>query len=160
MGSVLGCETVDVLIALGAIVVVPVLVMVAVLGRGECSRGGGCTRAVGVIVVVAVLVAVGVLGAQDFGSQSGVVIVRVKVSVFMKIILRLEVVVVVEVLVLVVVQIRSDEPSNIPSLFAVEVSHAPQSVCAKDDAPLNISSMLVTLDTSHLERSPLNDDAE
>ena len=59
-----------------------------------------------------------------------------------------------------VVQIRPDEPSNIPSLSAVEVSHAPQSVCAKDDAPENISFMLATLDTSHLDMSPLNDDAE
>ena len=48
------------------------------------------------------------------------------------------------------------ELSNIPSLFAVDVNHAPQSVCVKDDAPENISSMLVTLDTSHLETSPLN----
>ena len=59
----------------------------------------------------------------------------------------------------VVVQIRPDEPSNIPPFTAVELSHAPQSVCAKDDAPENILFMLVTLDTSHLEMSPLNDDA-
>ena len=56
----------------------------------------------------------------------------------------------------VVEQIFPNEPSNIPSLSAVEVSHAPQSVCAKNDAPKNMSSMLVTLDTSHLEMSPLN----
>ena len=44
--------------------------------------------------------------------------------------------VVVVVVVVVVVQIRPDEPANILSLFAVEVSHAsPQRVCAKDDAP-------------------------
>ena len=42
------------------------------------------------------------------------------------------------------------------SLFAVEANHAPQSVCANDEAPLNISAMLVTLDTSHFETSPLN----
>ena len=65
---------------------------------------------------------------------------------------------VVEVLAL-VVQIRPDEPSNIPSLSAVEVSHAPQSVCAKDDAPEKMFFMLVTLNTSHFEMSPLNDDA-
>ena len=59
----------------------------------------------------------------------------------------------------VVEQICPDEPSNIPSLFAVEVNHAPQSVCVKDDASENMSFMLVTLDTSHLEMSPLNDDA-
>ena len=57
-------------------------------------------------------------------------------------------------------QICPNDPSNIPSLSAVDVSHAPQSVCAKDDAPKNMSSMLVTLDTSHLEMSLLNDDAE
>ena len=69
-----------------------------------------------------------------------------------------EVVVVVGVVV-VVVHIRPDEPVNISSLSAVEVLHAPQSVCAKDDAPENISSMLVTLDTSQLDMSLLNDDA-
>ena len=56
-------------------------------------------------------------------------------------------------------QIRPDEPSNIPSLSAFEVNQAPQSVCANDDAPWNIPAMLATLDTSHLERSMLNDDA-
>ena len=50
----------------------------------------------------------------------------------------LEVVVIVEVLI-VVVQIRPDEPSNIAYWTAAEVLHAPQSVCAKDDAPENIS---------------------
>ena len=48
--------------------------------------------------------------------------------------------VVVEVLVL-LVQSCPCEPSNIPSLFAVEVSHAPQSVCANDDAPENSCDM-------------------
>ena len=73
-------------------------------------------------------------------------------------------VVVVEVLivvVLLVVQILPGEPSNIPSLSTVEVSHAsPQRVCAKDDASKNMSAMFSTLDTSHLEMSMLNDDAE
>ena len=73
-------------------------------------------------------------------------------------VLLLEVAAVVEVLLL-DAQIRPDEPSNIPSLFAVEVSHAPQSVCAKEEAPWNIFCMLITLATSHLEMSPLNDDA-
>ena len=71
--------------------------------------------------------------------------------------LLMGVVVVVEVL---VVHIFPGDPSNIEYLSAVEVLHAPQSVCAKDDAPKNMSSMLVTLDTSHLEMSLLNDDAE
>ena len=61
--------------------------------------------------------------------------------------------------VVLVVHICPDEPSNIRYLSAVDVLHAPQSVCAKDDAPEKISSMLVTLDTSHLERSLLNSDA-
>ena len=59
-----------------------------------------------------------------------------------------------------VVLIRPGESSNIPSLFAVEVLHSPQRVCAKEDANWNISFMLVTLDTSHLEMSQLNDIAE
>ena len=59
-----------------------------------------------------------------------------------------------------VLLIRPDEPSNIPSLSAFEAYHAPESVCAKDDAPKNICPILVTLDTSHLEMSPLKDDAE
>ena len=80
----------------------------------------------------------------------------VRVKVFMEVVSLLEEVVVVEVLVLVVVQIRPDESLNIPSFSAVEVIHAPQSVCAKDDAPENISFMSVTLDTSHLETSPWN----
>ena len=64
------------------------------------------------------------------------------------------------VAIVLVVHIRPDEPSNIPALSAVEAIHAPpQSVCAKDDAPLNISSMVVALDTSHLDISPLKDDA-
>ena len=66
----------------------------------------------------------------------------------------------VEVVVDSVVQIFPDEPTNIPSLSAVEVFHLPQSACAKDEAPKNILSMLITLDTSHLEMSLLKDDAE
>ena len=65
-----------------------------------------------------------------------------------------------DVLLELVVQIRPDESSSIPSLFAVEVSQGPQSVCANDDAPENMAYMVVTLDTSHFERSPLNNDAE
>ena len=58
-----------------------------------------------------------------------------------------------------VVQSRLDF-TNISVLSAVEVLHAPQSECEKDDAPANICFMVVTLDTSHLEISPSNDDAE
>ena len=57
-------------------------------------------------------------------------------------------------------QILPGELSNIQRLFADEVTHSPQSVRAYDVAPENISSMLVTLDTSHLDMSLLNDDAE
>ena len=45
--------------------------------------------------------------------------------------------VVVEVVVL-VVQSRPDEPKNISLSTAVEVIHAPHSVRAKDEAPLNM----------------------
>ena len=68
------------------------------------------------------------------------------------------VIVVVEVVAL-AVQMRPGEPSNIPFFCAVEVLHVPQRVCAKDDAPLNIMSILVTLNTRHCEISTLNDDA-
>ena len=71
-----------------------------------------------------------------------------------------EAVVGVTAFVLVLVQIRPDEPANIPSLSAVEVSHSPQSIWANDGAPKNMSLMVITLDTSHLGMSPLNDDAE
>ena len=70
-----------------------------------------------------------------------------------------EPVVVMDVLVL-VLQIRPRDPSNIVFLSAAEMPHLPQRVCAKDDAPENIFTMLPTLETSQLEMSPLNDDAE
>ena len=66
----------------------------------------------------------------------------------MKVILLWEVVVVVEVLV-VVVPCRPDEPPNISVLDAVEVIHVPQSVCANDDAELNMYDMSATLETFH-----------
>ena len=71
----------------------------------------------------------------------------------MAVVVNVLVVVVVVVVVKVVGlprQIRPDEPSNISSLSAAEVSHAPQSDCAKDDAPENIFRMFVTLETSHV----------
>ena len=55
-------------------------------------------------------------------------------------------------------QISPDELSNILWVSALDLNHAPESFCAKDDAPENINLMVVTLDTSHLERSALNDD--
>ena len=63
-------------------------------------------------------------------------------------------------LMVVVAEISPDDPLNIPLLSAVEVYHSPESACVNDDAPENISFMLVTLDTSHLKISALNDDAE
>ena len=53
-----------------------------------------------------------------------------------------------------------DDSSKIPTLFAVEVNHKPESVCAKDEAPLNILLISVTLDTSHFDRSKSKDDAD
>ena len=126
-----------------------------------CSCGGGCARfsVVGVLVrSVGCTRSGGRTGSPRFWVTVAVSDRRVRVRVVMKVVLLSEEV--VEVLVL-PVQIRPDDPSNIPSLFAVEVSHAsPQSVCAKDDAPLNISHIMITPDTFQLERSASNDDAE
>ena len=49
-------------------------------------------------------------------------------------------------------EICPDEPSNIPSLFAVEAYHALQSVRVKDEAPLNILPMLITPASSSRRR--------
>ena len=70
----------------------------------------------------------------------------------------MELVVVAAVYVL-VVQICPGEPRNIPPLNAVDVVHAPQSVCAKDDALANMTLISFTLETSHLDISPLKDGA-
>ena len=52
------------------------------------------------------------------------------------------------------------DPVNMLSLLAFELTQSsPQIFFLKDVAKRNISSMLVTLDTSHLEISPVNDDA-
>ena len=54
--------------------------------------------------------------------------------------------------------IDPDDPSNIESMFAVEWTHAaPQSLRVKSVAPKNIPCMSFTLETSHLDRSTLND---
>ena len=56
-----------------------------------------------------------------------------------------------------VCDIEPEESSNIRVLVAFECTQAaPQSCCLKDFAPMNMWSMLVTLDTSHIEMSPLN----
>ena len=71
----------------------------------------------------------------------------------------MEMVVVVDVLVLGAhfFSILPDDSDNKKRLFAFEALHAPQRVWANDDAKANMNPMLVTLDTSHLETSPLND---
>ena len=57
--------------------------------------------------------------------------------------------------------IDPDDPVNIFVLLAFELTHSiPQSFWLNASALKNIESMLVTLDTSHFERSLLNDDAE
>ena len=73
------------------------------------------------------------------------------------VLLLLVVVVVVVESVEPVEKICPGEPSNMLFFSAVEVTHAPPSVCAKEDANRNIKPMSVTLDTSHLEISPLNE---
>ena len=65
---------------------------------------------------------------------SVIVRVRIQIRVFMEVVLLLDLVVTVESLAH-FAEIGPDEPSNIPSFSAVEVSHAPQRVCVKDDAP-------------------------
>ena len=62
----------------------------------------------------------------------------------------------VVVVVVVVHIIFPDEPVNIRSLLAVDVCHLPQKVLENAFASQNMVPMLVTLDTSHLEISPLN----
>ena len=53
------------------------------------------------------------------------------------------------------------DPVNMSFLLALELTQSrPQSFWLNEGALKNIESMSVTLDTSHLERSPLKDDAE
>ena len=57
--------------------------------------------------------------------------------------------------------IDPEEPVNMLFLLAFEYTQAaPQSLRLKDTAFMNISSMLVTLDTSQFDMSLLNDSAE
>ena len=58
-----------------------------------------------------------------------------------------------------VVHIDPGEFSNMRRFSALDLAHAPQSFRLNAVAPLNIADMSVTLDTSHLEMSPLNDNA-
>ena len=54
--------------------------------------------------------------------------------------------------------IDPDEPINVKVLGALEWTQAaPQSFRLNNIAPRNMESMLLTLDTSHFEMSPLND---
>ena len=69
-----------------------------------------------------------IYGAKQCINPWGWAGARVRVGVLMK---------VLEVLVL-VLHICPEEPRNISFFFAVEVSHASQSVCLKDDALENI----------------------
>ena len=56
--------------------------------------------------------------------------------------------------------IDPDEPVNMSILLAFdEIQAVPQSVCLNDSASSNMPVMSLTLDTSQLERSPLNADA-
>ena len=121
-------------------------------------RSGGCTRICGraVGVVDRRCSMYNVILAKFYG---GLGLKRVKVRVFMDVGVLLEMAAVVMEAFELVPQIRPDESSNICSLFAVEVLHAPQSVRAKDNAPTNICFMLVTWDTSHLDMRRLNDGA-
>ena len=75
--------------------------------------------------------------------------VTMRFGFLIQVVLLAEMVVVAKVLIL-VVEIFPGDPVNISPLSAVDASHAwLHKVCAKDDAPENICSMLVTLVTSH-----------
>ena len=53
--------------------------------------------------------------------------------------------------------IDPDEPANMKCFVAFEYTQAAvQNRCLNDTAPINMRSMLVTMDTSHAERSQLN----
>ena len=92
-------------------------------------RSGGCTRICGraVGVVDRRCSMYNVILAKFYG---GLGLKRVKVRVFMDVGVLLEMAAVVMEALGLVPQSRPDEPSNIPSLSAVEVRHAPQSVRA------------------------------
>ena len=76
-----------------------------------------------------------------------------------KVVVLANILVLTKIVVEVAMQSRPEDPTNISVISALEVVHAPQSECEKDDAPLNMRFALVKLDTSHLEISMLNDDA-
>ena len=58
------------------------------------------------------------------------------------------------------VRVKDDALENIPFILTtLETSHLEMSPL-NDDAEANMPNMPLTLDTSHLEISPLNDDAE
>ena len=61
--------------------------------------------------------------------------------VFLLVDVVVEVVVLAVGVVALVMQICPNEPANILSFFAVDVLHAPQSVCVKDDAEANMRFM-------------------
>ena len=66
---------------------------------------------------------------QDLGSEAGA---NESEWGLKELVLLVEVV--VKLVADLVAQISPDEPTNISSLIAFEVSHLPQSACAKDDA--------------------------
>ena len=94
-----------------------------------------------------------------------VVVGLLLVVVLLLMVVRVLVVVVVVMVVVVVVgvahiaDIDADEPSeNMSSLAAFELTHAaPHRVRLKDVAPRNIRFIVVTWETSHLDRSLLKD---
>ena len=60
----------------------------------------------------------------------------------------------------IVLDIDPDDPANITLFLALEWTQAaPQSRRWNNIASRNMESMLLTLDTSHFEMSPLNDSA-
>ena len=53
-----------------------------------------------------------------------------------------------------IAEISPGDPLNISTFIAFELTHAsPQSTCSNELAPSNIEYMLVTSETSHLDKS-------
>ena len=121
--------------ATATLIVVPVVVVVEVVVM------------VTVVVVVAMVVVVVTFG--DLVVDTVVVVVMVFLAV-----------VSAAVTVHAVDEIDPEEPVNMLSFVAFDsIQETPQSIWAKDMAPLNILLISVTADTSHADRSWLNDSA-
>ena len=114
-----------------------------------------------VVVVVVMVVMVVVLLLMELVLVLVVVLVVVVVVVVVVAVVMVLATVLCMALALVLVHIiwdiDPDEPANMLILVAFEYTQVvPQSSCLNILASMNMPSILITLDTSHLEMSPLN----